>query len=600
MFYFYCFILFIFLLAIFSIFVAPYFSSLFNSTENSTVKSIENSSTESPSYKAQSVIEFSIPGTHNSLIVPILAINTSSNTSGSQYLITESTNTPQVHDSHWSFDRPTNYIFSQPGEHSLSAWIKNENGEISGPETALVRITLSEIETVYIDPSHDNGTNEKGSMDLPYNSFTDFDILSNHSYLLKRGTTYSSSETIKIAGLENVTLATYGTGARPIFAYSGSHGTNASAIWAINASDFRLYDWEVMGDNKNIFALYRFDGGDDYNNGVLISGSSFHDSWQTPVYGNPGAQGGFALRIGKLNNFKIINSEIYNVGIDGIYAVDVPGIEIAYNSIRLVNQLYLSEPDQAYSSGDAIQLGGWYGDFHIHHNEIDRSDAAANKFNIIFNSAPGVSDSASGILEYNTFKTNNQITWAVHIERGKGIISRYNTFAGLTQGIRVAGQYTSDNLIYGNIFYDSTRGVGINSTYLQGTAYPAQGTKVYNNVFYNVLTHIWLGDASVETKNNIHYRVGPDDVALYSHGRGSWLISNNCYSDLDVAGSPGPGRAEVIGDPLFIDPEVYNFELQIDSPCIDAGTTVSLPQAYDRAGVLIPQGKGPDIGAYEY
>jgi hypothetical protein len=51
-------------------------------------------------------------------------------------------------------------------------------------------------------------------------------------------------------------------------------------------------------------------------------------------------------------------------------------------------------------------------------------------------------------------------------------------------------------------------------------------------------------------------------------------------------------------DPLFIDLSNYNFELKVGSPCIDAGQDVHLSEDFNRKPV--PQGKGVDMGAYEF
>jgi hypothetical protein len=57
------------------------------------------------------------------------------------------------------------------------------------------------------------------------------------------------------------------------------------------------------------------------------------------------------------------------------------------------------------------------------------------------------------------------------------------------------------------------------------------------------------------------------------------------------------GNREV--DPLFVAPERFDFRLRKGSPAIDAGTPQD-PVATDRESKPRPQGKGYDLGAYEY
>lgn len=68
--------------------------------------------------------------------------------------------------------------------------------------------------------------------------------------------------------------------------------------------------------------------------------------------------------------------------------------------------------------------------------------------------------------------------------------------------------------------------------------------------------------------------------------------SHNHYSYGDY------GDHSTSGDPLFVDPANGDFHLQAGSPCIDAGTDVSI--AEDADGTSMPQGAAPDIGAFEY
>jgi hypothetical protein len=51
-------------------------------------------------------------------------------------------------------------------------------------------------------------------------------------------------------------------------------------------------------------------------------------------------------------------------------------------------------------------------------------------------------------------------------------------------------------------------------------------------------------------------------------------------------------------DPLFFDATKSNFNLKAGSPCIDAGQNIQM--SADFAGNPVPQGKGVDMGAYEF
>jgi len=82
------------------------------------------------------------------------------------------------------------------------------------------------------------------------------------------------------------------------------------------------------------------------------------------------------------------------------------------------------------------------------------------------------------------------------------------------------------------------------------------------------------------------------------------------YSDVQAADplETYPGEGNINADPLFVDPdgldniagnEDDDYHLQIGSPCIDKGTSNGAPEK-DIEGNLRPQGRGHDLGAYEF
>ena len=439
--------------------------------------------------------------------------------------------------------------------------------------------------TYYIDPSY-SGATSNGSLATPYKTWNGVAITNGNTYLQKRGTTFQSSAGIAITSKNNVTIGSYGSGERPKLSYTGS----GHAVRIESSSNCTVKDFDVNGNGNAISLVYISGTSATYTNNITVNNCNLYNAHNSN-------NGGFGVYGFNNTGLKILYTDIHNVALDGMYLKFEPNIEIGYCNIYDVNRRYFINPNESSSSGDGIQLDGNYTGFHIHHTIFDRTNGAGNKYSLILNSAPGLSDNATGILEYNTFINSGNVNSAILIERGNGIITRYNTFKGSTQGIRLGGVNTKNNLIHNNLFYNCTNGVGIGYAY--PSAGPCTGTKVYNNVFYHVTNyHIWVDRTNVVTRGNIHYRTSDAGVALYNYGGGSWTISNNCYGTAATAGTPGTGTNPQIGNPLFVNPSAYDFHLQSNSPCIDKGINVALP--FDIEGNAIFKGSAPDIGAYEY
>ncbi|MGV8162327.1 MAG: choice-of-anchor Q domain-containing protein [Candidatus Nanoarchaeia archaeon] len=461
--------------------------------------------------------------------------------------------------------------------------------------------TLGEPNTIYIDPTYNvaNGASD-GTIEHPYVAWTQVTFQNNRRYLQKRGTMYTSSSKILLYLRSNVSVGAYGSGERPIFNYTGSQHNYSFQF--NQCTDCSIENMRLTAPSSSGLIAIIGMGSDS---GGFLGGTRISvigcEVWRA---GSDSSEA-MGIRAGG-NSVKILNTTIHDISIDGIFARDTPGIEIGYSNIYNINRRYFSSAIETDSSGDGIQLNGIYDGFHIHHTIINRTNGAGNKFSLILNSAEGVSDNAGGILEYNTFVNDASIVWAVHIERGNGIITRYNTFMGVTEGLRIAGQYTSNNLIHNNIFYGCTKGVGF------GFAAHPGVDKIYNNVFYNFTGyntvngvpyppfHVWVQQgANVEMKNNIHLRGNDVAVALYKWGGlGNVTITNSLFGNTETAGASGTGTNAVIGNPLFVNAAAKDFHLQSNSPAINNGTTVGI--LFDRDGVSVPQNGVPDIGAYEY
>lgn len=128
---------------------------------------------------------------------------------------------------------------------------------------------------------------------------------------------------------------------------------------------------------------------------------------------------------------------------------------------------------------------------------------------------------------------------------------------------------------------------------------PARASNIFirNNIFFEALGNAFYAPtwpeeavAALVMDNNCWYQAegrmvsfpkvsyGMDEFAAYQKDRNK------------------EGRS-IVAVPRFLDPENCDFHLAPDSPCIDVGE--DLGYNADFEGSKIPQGKAPDIGAYE-
>jgi hypothetical protein len=302
------------------------------------------------------------------------------------------------------------------------------------------------------------------------------------------------------------------------------------------------------------------------------------------------------------------------------------------------------------SASVGVGLAGQYGvvrDLYVHHsydggilvtgphNTIEDSEAYWNSTKREYGNGSGYWSWGMSAVNTNdvTFRGNH-----VHQNWGEGIgpfqcddiviednVS-YDNFSGNIYLNRINGALVQRNLVYGipgsAIETGAGRAIPGISLADEGTAELASIT-VVNNVVYNTSNagiYFWHGASGSGLKNSLianNTSIVPRDYGLSVHSgsHSNTRIINNILSESYVTpssglhlehnlwteGAPGngAGAGDVTGDPQFVDAEARDFHLEVSSPAIDAGATLTNVDV-DNEGASRPQGNSWDIGAYEY
>jgi len=151
-----------------------------------------------------------------------------------------------------------------------------------------------------------------------------------------------------------------------------------------------------------------------------------------------------------------------------------------------------------------------------------------------------------------------------------------------------AGFGTDTTRVYNNIFV-SLEGGPLN--YRRLLTMPFRFVRFFNNTCY-AFSKIGTGEYNL-AQNNIFAFI-PDN------GDNNMSFSHNLLSTPLPIDYPYDLGGNLIGNPVFMDAASGNYELQADSPCIDAGSTMPDLPVYDYRYHLRVSGNAPDMGAFEY
>jgi parallel beta-helix repeat protein len=156
--------------------------------------------------------------------------------------------------------------------------------------------------------------------------------------------------------------------------------------------------------------------------------------------------------------------------------------------------------------------------------------------------------------------------------------------------------------IYNNVCYGNGQGVNIwHKVEIGLSGQPGwdrvEDVRVKNNLLFSTVDGGWAIEADLMTFDNSGLDI---DYNCYYRTSGDWWKwgSTRGSSLEEWRATSSQGDHDINQNPDMIDPAGRDFMLNASSPCVDAGTDVSLSR--DFAGTTVPFGPGVDIGAFEY
>jgi hypothetical protein len=284
----------------------------------------------------------------------------------------------------------------------------------------------------------------------------------------------------------------------------------------------------------------------------------------------------------KLNNIEIDHVSISNTSKD----VKTRGIAIHPISGELISGLYIHHNFVAQTLAEGIYMGtepndkpfatlGKIQDLEVSYNLVEHTGYDGIKVKVAIQNVKvhhnvvrdtGLSNTPAHQGGIKVAMSNGQF-YNNYIE---------NVFEGIRTGRPLDGM--TEARYYNNIVVNS-RSVGIEAS--------EEGALIFNNTVISCVKDGIIGDAkTAQIFNNI-----------VAGCKGKPVIARM---------GPGMKRQEfnnlvgLVGAMGFVDPAAGNYRLLPDSVAIDAGHFQEDPLAYDYDDAPRPQGKGPDIGAFEF
>jgi len=179
-------------------------------------------------------------------------------------------------------------------------------------------------------------------------------------------------------------------------------------------------------------------------------------------------------------------------------------------------------------------------------------------------------------IQYNIFRNKSEGIFTI----AETANIYYNIFQGNETAIHI-NCYNSFNKIFNNVFYDNRCGLSASFGELL----------LYNNIFYLIS----ISDKALNLQ--LDHLVSDHNI-FYPEQDGFLVMNETTYNTLnDFQYSLNLDLNSFTSDPQFRNILLYNFNLDPESPAIDAGIYVGVN--FDIFGSDVPMGNAPDIGSFE-
>ncbi len=332
----------------------------------------------------------------------------------------------------------------------------------------------------------------------------------------------------------------------------------------------------VLVSNCNVYQNGRAGINVENSGDVMVIGSSFFQNGTSGVVGNNAAQiivrdsrihqnrrAGIRIRksekpAGEATLVSLVNNKIFLNHRGGLHAISsastpieifASGNAIYRNSeagIRIEDNVYMAATENTIYRNKTSGISSY-----ITVDVSPKLDVYQNK--IYFNSGPGIfihSGSTGDIGISNNWIYNNYL-------------------AGIACGLWNGPEKEKIDV---EIFHNTIVGNGSNDLGTGVRNYSSGSVVIKNNIIsYNYTSGI-LADNCRGSSYNLLFANAATSRAEGDTKRQSIFIEREQY-----AGCSGKQWGDILADPLFVNPDQYDFSLQPDSPARDAATTIHSP-----------------------
>lgn len=285
------------------------------------------------------------------------------------------------------------------------------------------------------------------------------------------------------------------------------------------------------------------------------------------------------------------------VRVEGLHLIMPWRCDAFGTGLQIVNNQFTG-PQPKYG---AIETGGT--NILIEGNYIEYDDNGGNTMdhgiyvhagsNITIKNNTVIGSKGYGIHVYDEQKSSDPNLWKPMTLKNYVIDGNLVMKSQSRSGIIVARGRGGNTVQVQNI--QIQRNIFVNNAMYGVLVRDGDDISVFNNTFVqNYSTDLRIENSAYAHQNNVNARnnifIGSEGGHVVNlTGSSNITLNGNLYNATPILQGASEPNA-VIGNPQFVDPSTYNYELKYYSPAIDAGTYVGLPYS----------GAAPDMGAFEF